>query len=168
MSRKKLVSGHKLDLLITKKIYGVKFPAEREVRKVIKSRKINWVYARANDKYWARTDVERPWGFYFWKDDRGRIEYKFEVAHVSRDIAAAMQLAHFMRQDGFNFRMSQHGSYMQCGAPDGHAIVSFTCQMGPCKRHGNKLNNHHGAYDIEGDTVPLAICRAALIAKGVI
>lgn len=44
------------------------------------------------------------------------------------------------------------------------AIVSFICSSGPCRKHGNKLSNHHGVYDVRATTVPLAICRAALVA----
>lgn len=62
-----------------------------------------------------------------------------------------------MRSDGFSFSLWQPGDRegMQ-------AIVSFICSKGPCEKHGNPHHNHHGAYDIEAESAPLAVCLAAL------
>lgn len=44
------------------------------------------------------------------------------------------------------------------------AVVSFVCSKGPCEKHGNPYHNHHGTYNIVANTLPLAICRAAILA----
>jgi hypothetical protein len=82
---------------------------------------------------------------------------------------AAFEVVHKMRNDGFSFKLFQAQTCFGNNndpaiktIPD--AVVSFICSSGPCKKHGNKLENHHGAYDIEAQSVPLAICTAALVA----
>ncbi len=80
----------------------------------------------------------------------------------------AMKLVDFMRKDGFNFKLWQpSNATIHEGDPQlEKAVVSFICPMGPCERHPwNTAPNHHGAYDIEAETVPLAIARAAVLAK---
>lgn len=39
--------------------------------------------------------------------------------------------------------------------------VNVYCPFGPCKKHGTKTHNWHGAT-ASGETLPLALCRAAL------
>lgn len=63
-----------------------------------------------------------------------------------------------MRKDGFSFTCFQPSSFRNT------TIVSFICPMGPCEKHGNPNSTHHGAYDVEAETAPLAVCRAALMA----
>lgn len=45
---------------------------------------------------------------------------------------------------------------------DGYSVVGFTCQYGPCVRHGTSTNNWHGVKDIKAETTDEAICQAAL------
>lgn len=93
-------------------------------------------------------------------------ELSDELKPYSEDIVFAMEVAEKMRADGFNFKAWQPASepYNAGDPPLEHAIVSFVCSMGPCEKHGNPHCNHHGAYDVQADTLPLAICKAALLA----
>jgi len=77
-------------------------------------------------------------------------------------IWASWNVVDRMREHGFSVKIWQPAKER---GPDG-AFVSFICGMGPCYRHGNPRNNHHGAYDIDRETLPLAVCEAALIALG--
>ncbi len=77
----------------------------------------------------------------------------------SLQIADAWQVVVRMNEEGFSFHFFQLNK-------EG-ASVSFICGRGPCPQHGNPHHNHHGAYDIEASTAPLAICLAALEAKGI-
>ncbi len=88
----------------------------------------------------------------------------------STDIADAMEVAERMREDWFSFKAWQPAKepYNPGDSPLEHAVVSFICSRGPCPRHETTHHNHHGAYDIHGETLPLAICHAALIAVGVL
>ncbi len=86
----------------------------------------------------------------------------------STDLSCAFKLVEFMRKDGFSFKLWQpSNAAIYEGDPQlEKAVVSFICPMGPCERHPwNTAPNHHGAYDIEAETVPLAIARAAVLAK---
>lgn len=68
-----------------------------------------------------------------------------------------------MRSDWFSFKAWQPAKELgEC------AKVSFVCGAGPCPRHGNPYHDHHGAYDVEAKTLPLAVCKAALIALKVL
>lgn len=80
----------------------------------------------------------------------------------STDRGAAMEVVDRMRADWFSFRAFQPAR----GAPfsANYSIVSFVCGAGPCPRHKTDFHNHHGAYDVTADTLPVAICRAALVA----
>lgn len=78
------------------------------------------------------------------------------LEEFSSDISDAMDVKEKMRKDGFNFSMFESAA--------GFIRVSFICSSGPCEKHGNFQHNHHGAYDVEAKTAPLAICRAALAA----
>lgn len=88
----------------------------------------------------------------------------------STDLSSAFKLVEFMRKDGFSFKLWQPNSV---GVHDGPgdlpvqlAQASFVCGAGPCPRHPwNTANNHHGSYGVEAETVPLAIARAAVLAK---
>ena len=78
----------------------------------------------------------------------------------------ALEVVHRMREDAFSFKAWQPSKtpYNEGDPPVEIAVVSFICSTGPCPRHGTTHHNHHGAYDIEGETLPMAICKAALIA----
>jgi hypothetical protein len=103
----------------------------------------------------------------------GRVHNKSETGELmspSTNRAAAMEVVDWMRADGFSFKVWQpkveprtHGD-----PPRLDALVSFVCGMGPCEKHGNTVCNHHGAYDVQAETLPLAISKAALIALKVI
>ena len=84
----------------------------------------------------------------------------------STEISAAMEVVARMRNDWFSFKAWQPSKmpYNPGDPPLEIAVVSFICGMGPCTRHGTTHHNHHGAYDVEGETLPMAICKAALIA----
>lgn len=70
-----------------------------------------------------------------------------------------------MRKDGFSFLLWQPPLYLGNPVKSSYdAAMSFVCGQGPCSRHGNGYENHHGAYDITGETLCLAVCKAALIA----
>lgn len=88
----------------------------------------------------------------------------------STDVGHAMEVAERMRADWFSFKLwqpsSDHHETPQDVPQD--AVVSFICSAGPCPRHGTTFHNHHGAYDVQGKTLPLAICMAALIALKVL
>jgi len=89
-----------------------------------------------------------------------------DVWSPSTHIAEAMEVVDRMRNDWFSFKCWQPGK----DGPEliksnrDYAVVSFICGAGPCTRHGTTHHNHHGAYDVEGETLPMAICKAALIA----
>lgn len=86
-----------------------------------------------------------------------------KLPEYSTDLAAAFEVAQRMRKDGFSFKVWQPSLLPEVPRPD-CAVVSFICGTGPCPKHGNELHNHHGAYDVDAETLPLAICRAALVA----
>lgn len=96
------------------------------------------------------------------------IELSDNLKFYSNHLPSAMEVVEKMRADGFNWKAWQPAAepYNQGDPPLEHAIVSFVCSKGPCPKHGNPHHNHHGAYDVEADTLPLAICKAALIALG--
>lgn len=82
-----------------------------------------------------------------------------ECVPYSKDLLLAGVVITKMRSDGFSIKIWQPN----LNGPD-YAKVSFICSSGPCLKHGNLAHNHHGAYDVEAETLPLAICEAALIA----
>jgi hypothetical protein len=84
----------------------------------------------------------------------------------SERIDQAMEIVSRMRDDWFSFKCWQPSKtpYNEGDKAIEIAIVSFICGAGPCTRHGTTHQNHHGAYDVEGETLSLAICKAALIA----
>lgn len=84
----------------------------------------------------------------------------------STEIGAAWEVVEKMRGGWFSFKAWQLAveGPEQIRAQRGPAVVSFICGAGPCSRHGNPHHNHHGAYDVEAETFPLAICVAALVA----
>lgn len=79
----------------------------------------------------------------------------------SSDIGWAFKVVSRMRRDNFSFKAFQppHGP-----PTTDRAVVSFVCSSGPCLRHGTDFHSHHGAYDIVAETLPLGICKAALVA----
>lgn len=94
------------------------------------------------------------------------LELSSDLKFYSADILYAMEVTDKMRADGFNWKAWQPATE-DAASPFVHgAIVSFVCSRGPCPKHGNPRQNHHGAYDVEGETLPMAICKAALIALG--
>ena len=112
-------------------------PAGREMDALVAERAMRWNH---KSTFWML-------GYVFARND---------TWSPSTDVGAAMELKDRMVGDGFNFSMFESAT--------GIVQVSFVCSSGPCARHGNLLHNHHGAYDVEADTVPLAICRASLVA----
>lgn len=84
----------------------------------------------------------------------------------SVDVGHAMEVVDRMRADWFSFKSWQPSKmpYNEGDEPVETAIVSFVCGAGPCPRHKTDFYNHHGAYDVEAETLPMAICKAALIA----
>lgn len=91
------------------------------------------------------------------------LELSPDLKHYSGEILPAMEVVEKMRTDGFSFSAFQSSREP---AVIERATVSFVCARGPCEKHGNFKHNHHGAYDIEAETLPLAICKAALTALG--
>jgi hypothetical protein len=89
-----------------------------------------------------------------------------DVWSPSTHIAEAMEVVDRMRGDLFSFNAWQPSRIAEIPerTPVEIAVVSFICSKGPCTRHGTTHHNHHGAYDVEGETLPMAICKAALIA----
>jgi hypothetical protein len=81
----------------------------------------------------------------------------------SLDQEAAWEVVRHMRADGFSFKVWQFSEGQFDLSPD-HAVVSFVCNRGPCEKHGTDFHNCHGAHDVEGSTLPIAICKAALMA----
>jgi hypothetical protein len=74
----------------------------------------------------------------------------------STDIDAAWSVVEHMARDGFAF------SLWRSDGNGSRSLAGFNCPLGPCEKHGNPYDNWHGSRDIRADTVPLAICRAAL------
>jgi len=109
-----------------------------------------------------------------WLTDPARLTYSaappeegyHQPRPVSQFIDAAMNLVvEHMRKDWFSFKCWQPSleAAENLGATSPYqAIVSFVCGAGPCPRHGTDFYNHHGAYDVQGETLPHAICLAAL------
>lgn len=89
-----------------------------------------------------------------------------DVWSPSTHIDEAMEVVDRMRADWFSFKAWQPSKmpYNEGDSPVETAIVSFVCGAGPCPRHKTDFHNHHGAYDVEAETLPMAICKAALIA----
>lgn len=95
------------------------------------------------------------------------LELSPNLKPYSEDMLYAMEVVEKMRADGFSWKawqpaLSEHGQALT----DGGAIVSFVCNFGPCKTHGNPHCSYHGGIDVQAETLPLAICKAALIALG--
>lgn len=101
------------------------------------------------------------------------------LPHYSTDIASAWAVVHEMRRRGFDFKMEQSGAHHYVGSNGRFTVfnektmVSFTCHNAVCSEekgpgvdwHGAAGGNGHGA-ELEAETAPLAICRAALKALG--
>lgn len=109
-----------------------------------------------------------------WLNDPARLAYSaappeegyHQPRPVSQHIDVAMNLVVArMRKDWFSFKCWQPSLEAEANLgtklPD-MATVSFVCGAGPCPRHGTNFYNHHGAYDVQGETLPHAICLAAL------
>lgn len=82
-----------------------------------------------------------------------------DLPAYSNELHAAQDVIERMRADGFSFK-----AWQPAKEAANYAKVSFICGAGPCPKHGNPHHNHHGAYDVDAGTLPLAICKAALIA----
>ena len=74
------------------------------------------------------------------------------VPHYSTDIAAAWQVVEKLRTEGFDFFIETRGSRSPC------SVEVF--------RTG-KTSSEFDTGEIFADTVPLAICKAALKARGI-
>lgn len=108
-----------------------------------------------------------------WLRDPARLTYSavppeegyHQPRQVSQFVEVAMNLiVERMRNDWFSFKVWQSckDPLEDGGPPVENAVVSFVCGAGPCPRHGNPHHDHHGAYDVEGETLSHAICLAAL------
>lgn len=73
----------------------------------------------------------------------------------STDLVACMLIVDEMSSEGYAFKSRV--------LPDGRAIVSFTCDESPCDRHS--AEGPHGAREVEGKTLAIAICNAALTTR---
>lgn len=82
----------------------------------------------------------------------------------SGDLLLAMEVVEKMRADGWSWKAWQPSLDDLQVPTDAGAVVSFICHYGPCEKHGNPHCNYHGACDVRADTLPLAICKAALLA----
>lgn len=135
-----LAAGRTLDALIDRRLFG---------------RKTIWSPCAGTHTPWPSLPYRKA-------------EFDFgmpvSVPKYSTEIADAWAIVERMRADGFSFKAWQPSKepYEEGGKPLEHAIVSFICSAGPCPRHGNPRENHHGSYNVEAETLPLAISRAAL------
>lgn len=91
-------------------------------------------------------------------------EAGWEMPRYSRSNELASAVVIRMRGDGFSFKSWQPAIGMLPQIAEDHAVVSFVCSAGPCPRHRTDCHNHHGAYDVSAESLPLAIARAALVA----
>jgi hypothetical protein len=142
---------------LDRKIYADVFRGKLFTRAEMK--KMDPYEKRAQGEYWI------PDGFYANKDEKGRITYRQDIPRYSTEISDAFLVVTAMREQGFTFRVLQLAVDPALSITD-RAIVDFVCSFGPCEKHGNKSDNHHGAYNIEGKTIEQAICLAALKALG--
>jgi hypothetical protein len=142
---------------LDRKIYADVFRGKLFTRAEMK--KMDPYEKRAQGDYWF------PEGFYAKKSATGQVTYRQEIPRYSTDIKDAFLVVTAMREQGFAFRVLQMAVDPALTITD-HAIVDFVCSSGPCERHGNKQQNHHGAYHVEGKTIEQAICLAALKALG--
>lgn len=78
------------------------------------------------------------------------VELCDDLKRYSGDIVSAMEVVEEMRVYGFSWTASQPS-----GPPSEGEIVFFTCRFWPCENH-----------EIKAETLPLAICKAALLALG--
>lgn len=110
---------------------------------------------RPEGDYWF------PEGFYAKKSETGHVTYRQDIPRYSTDTKDAFLVVTAMREQGFSFRVLQLAVDPALSITD-HSIVDFVCCSGPCEKHGNKQELHHGAYHVEGKTIEQAICLAAL------
>ncbi len=124
--------------------------------------KVIWAYWSVNPCWqeWKGTEIDRrlaaggevPLGF-----ELGENRFSDQAPEYSTDIRLFWDVVERMRKDGFSFTLWQPGDREGI-----QAVVSFICSKGPCEKHDNFHHNHHGAYDVEAETAPLAVCLAAL------
>lgn len=159
----KLEPGYALDVAIDQKLFGRKFPSDALVKKAINSQLRRLRAERNMAAHWIIVDWKNGSdGVYVHRKD-GKTIYKFEVLRYSTQVDDAMRLVAWMRKDGFSLKIHQFSGDSE------EALVSFVCGQGPCERHRwHKRATHHGAYDVDGATLPMAIVKAALIAKKVL
>lgn len=125
--------------------------------------------ALVDEKLFGREVVWAQWGGSDQAFRKGESDFgmPMSVPYYSTKIADAFLLVDLMRDDWFSFKAFQPAKEAPelIRSPYEYANVSFICGAGPCSRHNTDFHNHHGAYNVEAETLPLAICRAALIAK---
>lgn len=163
-------AGYELDILVLSKILGWDFPSDEKVQSMLeKHRLLNRWKKNASKEYRVPVGGIRVLDEVVYAraiQSGGKYTWKFDVEMPSRDLKHAFMVVEAMRKDDFSFSLRQ---FALPGTGRHHATVSFICNYGPCPKHPwNQANNHHGAYDVEAETIPLAICKAALIAKKVI
>lgn len=73
----------------------------------------------------------------------------------STDLVACMLIVDELSGQGYAFKSRV--------LPGGRAVVSFVCDENPCGRHNHP--GPHGAQEIEGETLAVAICNAALLTR---
>lgn len=66
-----------------------------------------------------------------------------------------MALVDAAKAGGYSVRINAWCQDMGSGA-----IVSFTCNFGPCKRHRTKFHDCHGVFDVSGKTLLGALRKA--------
>lgn len=158
-----LEAGAELDDMIATKIVGIK--KARGIWRCWNLPPRWFFYDPDQHRQYLNGPVESlPFVYETWPGEIGS-----QPPPYSTDEQWAFRLVEFMRKDGFSFKLWQPSNYQILGGDPWreNAVVSFVCGMGPCERHGNKVESHHGAYDIEAETVPLAIARAAVLARKV-
>lgn len=130
--------------------------AGRDLDAVVARKVMNWAPSTHPKAKGALAPPDNLEGFYT-EDD---------LPAFSEELHDAQYIIERMRADGFSFKALQPSKepYNPGEKPVEIATVSFVCGAGPCPKHGNTLDNHHGAYDVEAPTLALAVCRAALAA----
>lgn len=75
--------------------------------------------------------------------------------NVSTDVRAAWGVVEAMKAAGWALDL-RYGEFI---------CAEFACSRGPCPLHGTDHHDWHGTGDVDGETMPLAVCYAALIAQ---
>jgi hypothetical protein len=149
-------AGYELNHLVATKVVGTKL-----VKGI-------WAYWRHAPELWEAYDPKVHRQYLAGTEENLPLVYQHDENFLSphplpysTDLACALRVVDFMRKDGFSFKLWQPSAEIGSDL----TIVSFVCGHGPCEKHGNPRHNHHGAYDVEAETLPVAVCVAAVMAK---